>query len=256
MDPIYAGFVESLLTLSDAYEKGLIEDVAAIEQWCQAMVKGARCGKNYIEEPFDELPVVLGMGLNGLFAAEASTMPAEKRLSFLIVDADSQLVHQALDSLDLPAHITVHYFTPEELAADEEARRFVDSSDVIVVDVMGKKLADFLIEKVDFKTKKVYALRGSRDNDTLKKLGFIFDGELRHYYNNLSEKNIRNMLRLVVHRHFDPSVSYGPVEKIPKLGLFHPDALDSSCGTQPRAMSTVKKKVRENYVPRVKFLLT
>jgi ABC-type Fe3+-hydroxamate transport system substrate-binding protein/adenosylcobinamide amidohydrolase len=35
MDPVYAGFMESALALSDAQQRGLIEDLDAFERWCE-----------------------------------------------------------------------------------------------------------------------------------------------------------------------------------------------------------------------------
>ncbi|MCG8619636.1 MAG: cobaltochelatase subunit CobN, partial [Desulfobacterales bacterium] len=93
-----------------------------------------------------------------------------------------------------------------------------------VVDVMGRELKIFLTEQVRPKGKTIYALRGSLDDQSLKKKGFIFDPEVAGYYRHLSVANIRNMLRLVIHRHLDSSVSYGPVAQRPNTGLYHPDA--------------------------------
>jgi cobaltochelatase CobN len=44
------------------------------------------------------------------------------------------------------------------------------------------------------------------------------------YYQQLSLENTQNMLRLVIHRHLDKTVSYAPVKAMPQLGIHHPDA--------------------------------
>ena len=35
LDPVYAGFLESVFVLSDDYEKGLIKDLTSYNQWCR-----------------------------------------------------------------------------------------------------------------------------------------------------------------------------------------------------------------------------
>ncbi|MBW2200699.1 MAG: cobaltochelatase subunit CobN, partial [Deltaproteobacteria bacterium] len=84
--------------------------------------------------------------------------------------------------------------------------------------------SEYLIKNVAIHKKRVYALRGSRDDEGLKKQGFIFDPDIFEYFGNLSVNNIRNLIYRVVHREFDASVAYGKVEKHLKLGIYHTDA--------------------------------
>ena len=84
-------------------------------------------------------------------------------------------MNEAIRGIRLPESIALRFFTRGELAHDREAEAFITRSDVVIVDVMAKDLSDYLIQRMDVRNKRVYALRGSRDDDALKARGFIFD---------------------------------------------------------------------------------
>ncbi|MEH0018553.1 MAG: cobaltochelatase subunit CobN [Desulfobacter sp.] len=144
-------------------------------------------------------------------------------LVLMVLDHNSYVAGRVVRDLDVDADIRV-------ITADDVKRRpnemkiVIDGAPVVVVDVMGRELESFLTENIKPDGKTIYALRGSLDDETLKKKGFIFDPEVSDYYRHLSAANIRNMLRLVIHRHMDTSVAYAPVEKRPEPGIYHPDA--------------------------------
>jgi cobaltochelatase CobN len=144
-------------------------------------------------------------------------------MALMVLDANSYIAGLALEDLDLPLNIqliTAHDLTinPRKMKTDIEAAR------ILVVDVMGRELTTFLTRKSKLGSKTVYGLRGSLDDDALKKQGFLFDHQVSEYYGHLSVENIQNMLRLVAHRHINKTISYASVVKKPKLGLYHPKA--------------------------------
>lgn len=143
--------------------------------------------------------------------------------ALLIIDADSFLVNAAVKSLDVPEGITVRFFTRQDLANDD-ARHFIVESDVVIIDVMGPELTKWLTAHVDPEVKRVYALRGGREDDALRRRGFIFDETVKRYFDHLSEANIRNMIYRVIHKDIDSSVNYDPVVPRPERGVYHPDA--------------------------------
>ena len=69
LQPMYASFIKSSLTLSDDFEKGLIHDLAPFELWCKAMAEQI-AGKeivqmeNLVEQ--EDIPIVIRMSLNAL----------------------------------------------------------------------------------------------------------------------------------------------------------------------------------------------
>lgn len=69
LDPCYAGFIQSALALSDAYEKGLIGDLGAFEIWCREITQDIAGEK--VDDPkdfvvSDKVPRVQRMALNAL----------------------------------------------------------------------------------------------------------------------------------------------------------------------------------------------
>ncbi len=145
------------------------------------------------------------------------------KMVFLTLDNNSYLVDQALAALrpELP----IKAISAGELdAGGETLRAEIDQAEVIIVDVMGRKLENYLLDKINLKNKKIYALRTSIDDLKLQKSGFIFDEEVAEYYRHISRENIQNMLRLVARRHFDDKIKVGAVVKKPKFGIYHPRA--------------------------------
>ncbi|MCF6291473.1 MAG: cobaltochelatase subunit CobN [Desulfobacterales bacterium] len=144
-------------------------------------------------------------------------------LTLLVLDNNSYLANQAVAGLDIGVEIEV--VTAGELAAGgADLRAGIDRSPVIVVDVMGRELENYLKEKINRSNKTIYALRGSTDDEQLKRLGFIFDDQVAGYYRHISRENIENMLRLVASRHFDANISYAGVREKPQIGIYHPGA--------------------------------
>lgn len=155
-----------------------------------------------------------------------STAPAAD-IAFLIIDNNSYLINLAVEGMEAELGRRIRVITSGELLPGGEAlRREIEQAQIIVVDIMGRELEEYLTGKVDLQGKMVYALRGSRADEELKKRGFSFDEEVAAYYRHPSRDNIVNMLRLVIHRHLDPAVSFAQVQTRPELGLYHPDAPD------------------------------
>lgn len=146
-------------------------------------------------------------------------------LALMVIDNNSYLANQAVAELDTGLDIKVIAAGELEAGGDKMCRE-VDETKIIVVDVMGRELENYLAKRTNMRNKTIYALRGSYDDERLKKLGFVFDEEVAAYYKHISKENIQNMLRLLIHRHLNPSIPYGEVKIKPQLGMYHPDAPD------------------------------
>jgi len=69
LDPFHAGFIQSALALSDAYEKGLVGDLRAFEIWCREIMAGIAGERVDAPKEFivsDKIPIVQKMALNAL----------------------------------------------------------------------------------------------------------------------------------------------------------------------------------------------
>ncbi|WP_022668600.1 cobaltochelatase subunit CobN [Desulfospira joergensenii] len=143
-------------------------------------------------------------------------------LVFMVLDHNSYIATQAVNHLDLPLDIQV--ITADDVTRQPDAMAaIIDESSLLVIDIMGRELESFLSQQSGIESKIIYTLRGSLDDESLKKKGFRFDPDVSVYYRYLSVENIENMLRLVIHRHMDKTMSFAPVVKRPDLGLYHPD---------------------------------
>ena len=166
-------------------------------------------------------------------------------LTLLILDNNSYLANQAVAELDM--NVETGMIAAGELQpGGDDLRREIDQAKVIIVDVMGRELENYLSDKINLQNKKIYALRGSADDERLKKLGFIFDDQVADYYRHISKDNIQNMLRLVANRHFDPAITFAEVQEKPLLGLYHPQAEKVFAGVTEYQEW---QQSRENYNP-------
>ena len=170
-----------------------------------------------------------------------------KRISMLILDSDTLIVSQAVQEVNLPEGITASFFTRESLEGSEKRRSAFLDSDVMVVDVMDTRIVEYLEKHMDIRKKPVYALRGSNDNEELQKRGYIFDDEIREFYEHLCAKNVRNLILRVAQLEFDRFILYEKIEHVPFLGLYHPDAPSTfSDPTGFLAWYRARKDFREN----------
>ena len=69
LQPRYASFVMSAFSLSDAYERGLVDDLGTYELWCKNAA-GEIAGKEIKVMldliTFDKMPVIVRMALNSI----------------------------------------------------------------------------------------------------------------------------------------------------------------------------------------------
>ncbi|MDL2226652.1 cobaltochelatase subunit CobN [Deltaproteobacteria bacterium OttesenSCG-928-M10] len=169
-------------------------------------------------------PAVLGLLIFSLAGTGAAL--AAGKISFLVIDIDSYLAHQAMKGLELSPDLQARAFTLADLEEEPDAAGFVADSAVVLVDVMDEKLSNYLLDKQLMAGKTVFALRGSRDDQSLAQKGFIFNEELSDYFSNLTEANLRNMIRRAVSLTLDSGLTYEPVHLLPEIGLYHPEAPD------------------------------
>lgn len=148
-------------------------------------------------------------------------------IALLVIDNNSYLAQLAVDGMAPELGRRVQVFSAGDLVKNgEEMRAMMDRAGILVVDVMGRELEEYLNTQIKLSGKTVYALRGSGDDEALKKKGFLFDQEVAGYYHHLSRENIDNMLRLLISRHLDQAVSFDPVRPRPQIGIHHPAAPD------------------------------
>lgn len=159
-----------------------------------------------------------------LMTSFISSSALAEQIAFLACESDTYLINKAVASLQLPAGIRVEVYSKDDLAPDSEAGRFIAQAKVIIVDVMITELTEYLRGNVPLTARRVYALRGSRDDDGLKKQGYLFEPQVQEYFNHLSVANVQNLIYRVVNRDLDSAITFAEVERLPVPGIYHPDS--------------------------------
>lgn len=153
-------------------------------------------------------------------------LPAPLRagqMAFLLIDNESYLVNKAISGLERTSSpIEVKALTLDDVTETSAARDFLESSQVIFLDAMKSQLADFLLKNINLADKRIYIVRGARDNSELVKRGAVFSPEIEEYYANPTLENIRNLIYRVAHLEFDSQITYQTAVKFPRLGIYHP----------------------------------
>ena len=80
LQPRYASFIKALMAISDDFEKGLVDDIGAVDYWCKAIAeeiggKGVEL-KNIHD---DKIALVVGKGLGALFSGAAKKIKAQEK---------------------------------------------------------------------------------------------------------------------------------------------------------------------------------
>ncbi|AFM26014.1 cobaltochelatase subunit CobN [Desulfomonile tiedjei] len=166
---------------------------------------------------FIAMQVCLAVGL-------CSQVCHANHIAFLVSDSDTLVVSQAVRGDALPKTLKVSIYSPENLEKSEKAKEGVRNADVIIVDVMIHELVDHLEKNIDVPKRRIYAVRASRDDESLKKRGIVFDDEVREFYHHLEPDNIRSLILKVANREFDRFILYEKPKPAPLLGMYHPDS--------------------------------
>lgn len=150
-------------------------------------------------------------------------------VTLMVIDSNAFVAGRAAQQIERETGIPIQVAATGDLATAHQAAgdpvvKRIQASKIIVVDVMDKVLTGFLLDEIDPAGKTVYALRSSRDDESLMNKGLIFDPAVSAYFEHLSLENLSNLLRLVIQRHVDGTVTPGPVQTLPDPGIFHPDA--------------------------------
>ena len=149
-------------------------------------------------------------------------------VALLVIDPDVPVALDAVEAANgklANVGVRIQLLSSSDIKRDPaRAARVLRDAKVIVVDVMGSELEEFVVKTVDPHDKLVYALRGSTDDARLQAAGFRFDKQVSRYFDALSTVNIENMLLLVAARHLHSDVQWSPPEPVVKEGIFHPAA--------------------------------
>ena len=147
-----------------------------------------------------------------------------KQISLLIMESDTPTINAAIKRLRIQSDVHVAYFTYKDLIKNPESKKFLRHSSALIVDVMDRRLSQYVRDHVDLHKIPVFAVRGSRNDALLRRQGFRFDTRVQAYYSNMTIKNIRNLIAYIVHKTILPSQRFAPPLVLPSSGIYHPYA--------------------------------
>jgi cobaltochelatase CobN len=150
--------------------------------------------------------------------------PGEARLSLLITDSDSYMIHKAVGAFAPPAGVSVRSFCVKDLRDNPALAEWFDGSRVVIVDVMDDDLSGYVIDRGLPGRAKVFAVRGSGDDKSLAMKGIAFNAEISAYFDSLTSKNVAGMVARAIAMELVPDFPYDPVEPEPGDGIYHPEA--------------------------------
>ncbi|MDR2388058.1 MAG: cobaltochelatase subunit CobN, partial [Deltaproteobacteria bacterium] len=163
-------------------------------------------------------------GLEEKAEAAGAGPEQENKVSLLITDSDSYMIHKAVEAFKAPEGLTVRSFCLKDLQDNPEMADYFDKSRLVIVDVMDDQLSDYVIERGLPERAKVFALRGSKDDKALLMKGIDFNQEVSDYFDSLTSKNVTNMIKRAISLELVPDFPFDPIEPELSNGLYHPMA--------------------------------
>ncbi|MEW5691705.1 MAG: cobaltochelatase subunit CobN [Candidatus Hydrogenedentota bacterium] len=146
----------------------------------------------------------------------------KKKITLLIAGSESYKVRQAVSEVlelrTVAEDYDFYLYTNEDVNLGRVDHEIIGRSMILIVDIMYRELADYVLQNVDFRMTKVYGVR-QRNGETKN---IISDEKVKGYYSLASKKNIKNLLLFLLHRDGHIEVSYEEPSKLPEKGFFHP----------------------------------
>jgi cobaltochelatase CobN len=175
-------------------------------------------------------------------------------ISLLVIDSDSYVARRAVSEMSLPGGHRARAFCLSDVTNGGGAAEFIRGSAAVVVDVMDDNLSKYVTENGILDGRRVFAVRGSKDDSALRERGFIFDATIADYYSHLGAANIQNMLKFALAAATGDDILYEPVLKTPENGLYHPGANESRGADGLGIFDTAENylawyRSRENFSP-------
>ena len=148
---------------------------------------------------------------------------AGQTITFLGGSSYSYKISRAMEKLHqdpAASQVEVFYFTDEDLAAETIDPEVMARSNIIILDDMHKSLRTYVLEQVDLKATRVFGL-STVPNDPDR---IISDDAVKAYARPLTRNNLVNLVRFLMHRELGVDISYAPPQKVPRMGIFHPQS--------------------------------
>ena len=152
-----------------------------------------------------------------------------KKVVMLIGAGDSLVTARAFKELKALPEISDRYsfefYTDREIRNKKVKKDHIKDASIIMADFMHGEVEGFLVENLasEQKKPKIYSLRCANLAHKLKKQGVALDRQGEKYYSPPTRENVKNLILLALSGEGE-KVDYEKPFKLPRSGIFHPDA--------------------------------
>ena len=159
-----------------------------------------------------------------LFTLVSSQVFAQNKgkITLLVGTSNSYKVSEAISEVvtipEVADSYDFHFYTDKDLENEEIDREIVAQSKILIVDIMHRNLAEYVLKNVNFEKTKAYGVR--KGATETKKI--FSDPKVQQYYNPAIKENIKNLLFFLLNRDCGLDINYGEPQTVPETGIFHP----------------------------------
>ena len=159
-----------------------------------------------------------------LFTLVSSQVLAQdkEKITLLVGASNSYKVSEAISEVvkisEVADSYDFHFYTDKDLASEKIDREIIAQSRILIVDIMHRNLAGYVLKNVNFEKTKAYGVRkGATETEKI-----LSDPKVKQYYNPAIKENIKNLLLFLLNRDCGLDINYGEPQTVPKTGIFHP----------------------------------
>ena len=163
-----------------------------------------------------------------LFILTAIVSPAfakeKEKITLLVGVSDSYKVSQGICDVlkisEVGNDYEFYFYSNQDVENLNVDREIITQSRIIIVDIMYRNLAEYVLKNVDFEKTKAYGVRkGATETQKI-----FSDPKIQQYYNPAIKENIKNLLLFLLNRDCGVDVNYGEPQTLPEIGIFHPQS--------------------------------
>ncbi|HIE26300.1 TPA: cobaltochelatase subunit CobN [Candidatus Poribacteria bacterium] len=147
----------------------------------------------------------------------------KEKITLLVGESTSYKVSQAISEMfkipEVANSYDFYFYSNKDVENLNLDREIITQSRIIIVDIMYRNLAEYVLNNVDFEKTKAYGVRSG----AVKSEKILSDPKVKQYYNPAIKENIKNLLLFLINRDCHLELNYGEPKTLPEAGIFHPE---------------------------------
>ena len=146
------------------------------------------------------------------------------KITLLIGVSNSYKVSEAISEVikipEVSDTYDFYFYTNLDLEDGKINKEIISNSKILIVDIMYRGLAEYVVKNANFEKTKVYGVR----HGTVEHTGILSDSVVKQYYNPAIKKNVKNLLLFLLNRDCNLDLNYEDPKTVPEAGIFHPES--------------------------------